>query len=131
MKNRRDLAGLIGGALLIISLFMPWISAGAFSQNAIDIKYGYLLMSFGVIACLIAAINIITRSLSKIYFIYPILGVLSGWVLFLNYGDLARRAESTVNNFPFLSDFIHGFIGMGVYVGFIGCAILICSLLVI
>lgn len=130
MKNKRDWAGLIGGGMLIFSLFMPWISGGAFSQDAIDITYGYALLSFGAIACLIAAFKIITKNTSIVSFVYPILGVLSGLVLYQNYIDLARNAQRIVNDFPFLSDFVHGFIGAGVYVGLIGCAVMIGSLFI-
>jgi hypothetical protein len=130
MKNKRDWAGLIGGGMLIFSLFMPWISGGAFSQDAIDITYGYALLSFGVLACSIAAFKIITKKSSIVSFIYPILGVLSGLVLYQNYIDLARNAQRIVNDFPFLSDFVHGFIGAGVYVGLFGCAVMIGSLFI-
>ena len=130
MKNKRDWAGLVGGGILIFSLFMPWISAGALSENAIDIKYGYILLLCGAVAFLIAAIKIFTKNSSKVDYIYPALGVLSALVLYFNYGDLARRAENVSNNLPFLSDFIHGFIGNGVYVGMVGCAILIGSLFI-
>lgn len=128
MKNKKYWAGLIGGGILIFSLFMPWISAGALSEKAIDIKYGYVLFFLGLIACVIAAVNIITQNRSKVPFIYPTLGVLSVLVLYINYGDLARRAENTANNLPFLSDFIHGFIGTGVYMGMAGCAVMIGSI---
>jgi hypothetical protein len=128
MKNKRDLAGLVGGGILIVSLFMPWISAGNLSQRALDIKYGYILLLFGVVACVVAVFNIITQNKAKVYFIYPVLGILSGLVLYQNYGDLARNAQRTMNNFPFLTDFIQGFIGPGVYVGLIGCVIMFGSL---
>jgi len=128
MKNLRDWAGLVGGGVLIFSLFMPWISAGDFSEKAINITYGYVLLSFGIAACLIALIKIVIKNTSKIDLIYPILGVLSVLVLYFNYSDLARSAERIVNDFPFLTDFIHGFIGAGVYVGLIGCAVMIGSL---
>lgn len=130
MKNKRDWAGLVGGGILLLSLFMPWISAGAFSENAVDIKYGYILLLCGAGACLIAAAKIITKNPSKVDYIYPVLGVLSALVLYFNYGDLARRAENVSTNLPFLSDFIHGFIGDGVYIGMVGCAILIGSLFI-
>jgi hypothetical protein len=130
MKNLRDWAGLVGGGVLIFSLFMPWISGGAFSQDAIDIAHGYIILSFGIIACLIAAIKIITKNTSKIDLIYPILGILSVLMLYQNYIDLARNAQRLVNDFPFLSDFVHGFIGTGVYVGLIGCVVMIGSLFI-
>ncbi len=124
IKNKRDWVGLVGGGVLIVSLFMPWISAGDLSQKAIDIKYGYVLLFLGALACLIALISIITKTASNIYFAYQIISILSALVLYQNYVDLARRAQSVVNNFPFLTDLIRGFIGPGVYVGMIGCLIM-------
>jgi hypothetical protein len=128
MKNKRDWAGLIGGGILIFSLFMPWISGVGILEKAIDIKHGYLLLSFGVIACLIAVIKIFTKNTSKVYFIYPILGILSLLVLYLYYGESARRAQRIVSALPFLSDFMNSYIGPGVYAGMAGCAIMIGSL---
>lgn len=128
MKSQRDAVGLIGGALLILSLFMPWISAGALSEKAIDTPNGYLMLSLGVVACIVALINIIKNTSSKVSFVYPLSGALSAWLLFINYGDLARRADRVATDLPFMSHFIHGFIGPGVYVGLIGCAVLVCSI---
>jgi hypothetical protein len=127
MKNQRDWAGLIGGGILIFSLFMPWISGAGFTEKAINITYGHVLLLFGILSCIIAVFRIITRKLSIISYIYPILGILSLWILYLYYGESAKRAQNLVNALPFLSGFVHSFIANGVYVGVIGCIIMIGS----
>jgi hypothetical protein len=127
MKNQRDWAGLIGAAILMFSLFMPWVSGAGFTEKAIDITYGHILLLFGILSCVIAVFRIITNKLSIISFTYPILGILSLWILYLYYGESARRAQNLVNALPFLSDFVRGFIAKGVYVGLIGCIIMIGS----
>ena len=43
---------------------------------------------------------------------------------------LGRVITYQRNNFPFLTDFVHGFVGVGVYVGFAGCVILMSGLFV-
>jgi hypothetical protein len=130
MKNKRDWVGLLGGVVLIVSLFMPWISAGSLSQRAIDINYGYVLLAFGAIACLLAIINLVSKNTLQTQFIFPTLGILSGLVLYQNYIDLARNAMRIEKDFPFLKDFVQGFIGIGVYVGFVGCLLLISVLFI-
>jgi hypothetical protein len=77
-----------------------------------------------------AIINLISKNTLQTQFIFPTLGIISGLVLYQNYIDLARNAQKIVNNFPFLTDFVHGFVGVGVYVGFAGCVILMSGLFV-
>jgi hypothetical protein len=118
---------LIGGGILIFSLFMPWVSGGGFKENAFNITYGHVLLLFGVIACLIAVFRIITKKLSIVSFIYPVLGILSLLILYLYYGESVRKAQNVVNALPFLSGYIWGYIGKGVYVGLVGCVLMIGS----
>jgi len=135
MNNQRDWAGLIGGAVLIFSLFLPWITTGIFSRKGIDNPDGLVLLLFGGIAILYAIFNISNKKPSKTGLLYPILGLLSGAVLYMDYSEVQERVRSLASSLNSLSSITGGstieaynFIGMGLYVGIFASLILIISL---
>lgn len=57
-----SIISMIGGALLVIGLVMPWMTAGVFSVSAFQ-KVGdsYIFLIFGIVIALLAAIGMILK----------------------------------------------------------------------
>jgi len=81
---------VLGGVLLIVSAFLPWMLVGEIPVGGVPDPAGLWILAIGIIAIVLAGLSIWTRKNSR----HPLLlvGLLSFAIMFLAYQWMARSA---------------------------------------
>lgn len=81
---------IVGGAMLIVSAFLPWLFLGDVGIGGVPDIAGLWVLGLGVMAVVLASLSIYTRKNSR----HPLLlvGLLASGILFLAYEWLKRVA---------------------------------------
>jgi len=81
---------LLGGAMLVVSAFLPWLVLGETAVGGVPDVAGLWVLGLGLTALLLASLSIYTRKNSR----HPLLlvGLVSLGILILAYGWMRRVA---------------------------------------
>lgn len=131
-RMRAYYIALIGGAMLVVGAFLPWLQLGGIAVGGIPDMAGLWVLGLGLSAMLLASLSIYTRKNSR----HPLLvvGLLSLGVLFLAYEWMKRTAIEQAwarSQALAIVDRIapgqepEAAIGLGVYLGVAGSIILV------
>lgn len=89
-RMRAYYVALLGGAMLVVSAFLPWVLLGDLRIGGVPDLAGFWVLGLGVAAILLASLSIYTRKNSR----HPLLivGLISLAILFLAYEWMKRTA---------------------------------------
>lgn len=81
---------IVGGSLLVVSAFLPWLSLGEVGIGGLPGIAGLWVLGLGILAIVLASLSIYTRRNSR----HPLLlvGLLAFGILFLAYEWMKRVA---------------------------------------
>jgi len=124
--------GLVGGAMLVASAFLPWVLLGGIGIGGVPDIASFWVLGLGVTAMLLASLSIYTRKNSR----HPLLlvGLISLAILFLAYEWMKRavieQAWARSQALAIVEQTAPGrepetAVGLGIYVGLIGSLMLV------
>lgn len=89
-RMRAYYVALVGGAMLVVSAFLPWVLLGEAGIGGVPDLAGFWVLGLGVAAILLASLSIYTRKNSR----HPLLivGLISLAILILAYEWMKRTA---------------------------------------
>ena len=131
-RMRAYYIGLIGGAMLVASAFLPWVLLGGIGIGGIPDMAGFWVLGLGAMAMVLASLSIYTRKNSR----HPLLvvGLISVAVLFLAYEWMQRTAIEQAwahsQALAIVEQIAPGqepqaAVGLGIYLGLIGAMMLV------
>jgi hypothetical protein len=123
---------LVGGALLIVGAFLPWIVVAGTSLGGVPEIAGFWVLGLGILAVLFAALSIWTRRNSR----HPLLvvGLTALGILFIAFRLMSRSAAEQAWAASQALAIVDGVpagpppttaMGAGLYVGFAGAILLV------
>ena len=120
------------GVLMVVSAFLPWMYVGDVSVGGVPEPAGLWILGLGAVAVVLAGLSLWTRKNSR----HPLLlvGLAAFAILFLGYQWMSRtvrtaswaqaQANAIVNDVPAGTP-PQTAVGLGIYLGLIGAAVLV------
>lgn len=131
-RMRAYYIGLVGGAMLVASAFLPWVLLGGTGIGGVPAIASFWVLGLGVTAMVLASLSIYTRKNSR----HPLLlvGLISLAILFLAYEWIKRaaieQAWARSQALAIVEQVAPGRgpeteVGLGIYFGLIGSLMLV------
>ncbi len=122
---------LIGGLVLIVSAFLPWVSIGETTLRGIPNVPALWIAGLGAIAAVLAALSLITRKNSR----HPLLvvGLIAFGIMVLSWRIMPRSVTERAASLSQATAIVEGgeaaatpdaLIGSGIYVGTFASAVI-------
>jgi hypothetical protein len=118
---------LLGGILIILGSFLPWLTAtaplvGTISRNGMEGGDGIITLILGVITILIGVTQLTATNLPMLLHRSPIVtGAIAGIVAIINYLDAQQRIEDAREE----SELIAASVGAGIWTLVVGAVLAI------
>jgi hypothetical protein len=118
---------LLGGVLIVLGSFLPWLTAtaplvGTISRNGMEGGDGVITLILGVVTILIGVTQLTATNLPILLQRSPIItGAISGIVAIINYLDVQQRIEDVREE----SELIAASVGAGIWTLVVGAVLAI------